>query len=420
MPAPWEKQYRTVDVPTMPGAGEAGSAETPTDPITLKSMIDAITGSTSTQKAVTGATMAADVARLVGLLPNPATRVAAAALPIAVGAASEYLQGGSPISGATTGALQSVVPNLLARGTGAVLRQRKDVKELTNAVKEHLPVLASELDRNVTTWDKLFRGGRGAKIAGDALNATKNKVAGALGIKGEVFPLLSSVNEKQLEKEWGQQQPLAMFTDDLRKTAREMSAASNARPFDAWDREITRLNRAADRFATEHKSARAAGLRQQAYEMTEELIQRIRDVDPALAEEYAQSRHQMHDTLNLKRLLSKKGVITTGLTGNRIDMGRLQELLNVPGFREAFESSPMGRRFLEEAFRGGPPIGGDVPHKFGVRFFGHPSLQHALPMGGLSGHPSLGGHVGRRIPIPATPFEFLQNYIFSGSSGNQE
>lgn len=412
---PWEQARKPP-----PGfeAGPTGAPQIPRgDPLTMASFIESLIGKTPTQKAVTGATAAADVARLAGMLPNPVARTAAAALPIAVGAASEYLQGGSPLTGATTGAMQSVVPNLLARVTGSVLRQKKDVKELTSAVREHLPVLAGEIDRKITTWDKLFRGGEAARIAGKALDATKNKISGALGIKGETFPLLSAVSERQLEKDWAKRQPLSAFTSDQRKIARELSASTDARPFEAWDKEITRLNNKARRFEYD-KNPKSAELRKQAYEMTEELTDRIRQVDPVLADEYQLYRRQFHDVSSLERLLSQKGVITSGTLGNKIDMGRLQDLLNDPEYRRAFESSPMGKRFLQEAFRGAPPIGGDVPHEFHARLYGHPSLQHMLPMGGLSGHPSLGSHVGRRIPIPATPFEIIQNWLFS--SGQEQ
>lgn len=420
MAGPWEK-YRTVPAP--PGAEQDPTGFgplAPSDP-NAPGFVESLIGRTPTEKAVTGATAVADIARLAGMLPNPVARTAGVLLPIATGAGMEYLQGGSPWSGAATGALQSVLPNIAAAGTGAALRQRKDVKELTNVVKEHLPVLAPHVDRKITTWDRLFRGGEARKIAGDALRATKDKIKNAVGIQGEVFPLLSSVTEKELEKEWTSsgRASIAQFDAARRQQARTIQANTTARPFEVWDQMITDLNNEADRFGRK-KAAKKAALRKQAFDMTEELTERIRQVDPELADEYSLYRHQMHDTLALERVLSKKGVITSGTLGNRIDMGKLQDLMNDPDVRTALESSPMGKRFLLEAFRGAPPIGGDIPPEFRTRVYGHPSLQHFLPMGGLSGHPTLGQRVGRRVPIPATPFEFLQNLFTSGMGQEQQ
>lgn len=409
------RQRATIPPPAGFNVSPSGAPQIPEQPpITWQSIIEGLTGKTTTEKAVTGATAAADVARFAGMMPSPMLRAAGALLPVAVGAVSEYAQGGSPWSGAATGALQSFLPNVAALTTSAALRQRKDVKELTNVVKEHLPVLAPHIERKVESWDQLFRGGKARKIAGDALSTVKNKIKGAIGVKGEVFPLMSSVTEAELEKQWSQRGPISSFTAANRQIAREAQANSTARPFEVWDEKITRLNQAADRFNMEKKPARAAELRERAWRMTEELTDKLRQVDPALADEYQLYRRQMYDTLNLERLLKKQGVITSGYPGNKIDMGRLQQLLNIPGFRSAFETSPMGRRFLEEAFRGAPPIGGDVPPRMRTRLYGHPSLQHALPMGGLSGHPEPGYHIGRRVPVPATPFEMLQNLLVNG------
>lgn len=386
----------------------------PSGPTTLQGVIDAIIGYTPTEKAVTGTVIGADIARAANLLPNPLARAAGVAAPIAVGALSDYLQGQSALGGAATGALQSVPANILAATSGALARQKIDVKELTNVVKEGIPTLAPHIDRKVETWDQLFRGGQAAKIVGDALSAVKQKIRGAIGIKGEVFPLLSAIQEKDLEKRFTKKNiPLYLFDETERDAARRLEAKANARPFHVWDEEITRLNQQADRFNQDKKPAAAAAARARAYKMTEELTERIRQVDPALADEYSTHRQQMYDTLSLKRVLRRQGVITTGHLGNRINMPELMKLLNVPGVREAFEASPTGKNFLKAAFRGAPPIGADVPPEMKQRFW-----THLFGWPGLSGHPTFGQRIGRRVPVPATPFMEAQRYL-TGGSGEQ-